>query len=128
MPATYTIHNSLLRICLHGTTSPSEVARCIVAAFSDPDCPDPVALLIDAAASTSLAGRSPDQIRYAVRFLGPHAERIGRRCAMLVSSDVDLGQVRLGGAYAGSFGVETRGFRSEAAALKWLGVEVDESS
>jgi hypothetical protein len=99
------------------------VTRCILDALSDPDCPNVVALLMDVTRSTSLADRSPAQVRYVCRFLGSHASRIDGRCAFVVASDAEHSMVRLGAAYAASVGVEIQGFRNEAAARDWLGVD-----
>lgn len=120
MAATYTIHDRLIRVELTGDTPPRELVRCVQAALSDPDCPQEADLLIDATASTSLAGRSPGEVRYAAHSLSRHASRLGGRCAIVVSSDAEYEVVRLGNAYASSIGTETRGFLSEAAARRWL--------
>lgn len=121
MPATYAIENNLVRMTLEGDTPPQGVTDCFLQVLADPDCPPVMALLLDATGSTSLAGRSAEEIRFVARFLEPHAERVGGRCAILVTSPMDHDMVRLGSVYTDSVGVETRGFRTEAAALKWLG-------
>jgi hypothetical protein len=107
---------------LVGDTPPQDVTNCFLEVMADSDCPPVMALLLDTTRSTSLASRTAEEIRFVARFLAPYAERVGGRCAILVTTPMDHDLVRLGSVYTDSIGVETRGFRTEAAALEWLGV------
>ena len=78
--------------------------------------------VFDVSRSESLPQRTSAQIIDVARYLGPHAEKIGRRCAVVASDDVHYGLSRMGSAYCEEVGVETRVFRVMADALEWLSV------
>jgi len=122
MPVTYAVRGSLLRLDLLGDYEPEDAIRALHEGLADPACPDPVCLLVDVSRSTSLETRSPNQIRRLVESLAPHAERIGKRCAVLAIRDVHFGLSRMGAVFSGEGGVESAVFREERAALDWLGV------
>ena len=92
----YAIDGRLVTIRLEGTYEPQDIIRQFVAAMGDPGCPERVTLLLDVTRSESLSGRSPDEIRLVAEFLGPYAERIGGRCAVVATKDVHFGLGRMG--------------------------------
>jgi hypothetical protein len=113
-------------LSLVGECAPEEVTNSFLDAMNDPDYPEVAELLVDVTAS-SLAERMTHEIRYVARFLGPHAERIGGRCAVLVSSDLDFGLTKMGAIFAAAVGVDTQIFRSEESARYWLGANRPEA-
>jgi len=122
MSVSYTIEKSLLRLTLEGEYAPEDIVRQFLAAIDDPKCPKPAALLVDVTRSASLATRPVEQIRMIAERLGEFTERIGGRCAVLASSDVNFGLSRLGSVYSEGVGVSTSVFRDLPEALAWLGV------
>jgi hypothetical protein len=124
MPVTYSIRSNLLLIVASGDYDAAEPPRTLLAALEDPACPPRVALLVDVRESRSLASRSMEEIRRIAEFVGPHAERIGGRCAVVTSSDLQFGLGRMGAAHAEGVGVNAAIFRDVAPALEWLGVPV----
>ena len=120
MAVTYRIDGNVLFMTFTGTYAPDDVTRQFVAAINDPACPAHVHLVVDVTASESLATRPTDEIRRVAEALGPHAARIGGRCAVVASEDVHFGLSRMGAVYSQSVGVETRVFRTLDDALAWL--------
>jgi hypothetical protein len=122
MSVTYTIQGKLLRLDLVGEYEPQDVPRAFLAALNDPTCPDPAKLLVDVTGSLSLANRAPFQIRYVSEFLGPYADRIERRCAVVAAKDVHFGLGQMGAVFTQGVGVTAEIFRDVESALEWLGI------
>ena len=123
MTVRYELTADLLRLIAEGDYEVDEVTGTFERALTDPKCPDPVSVLLDVRRSTSLEKRTPEEIARIVAPLQPHADRIGRRCAVLAASDVHYGLGRMGSVFAEEIGVEARIFREEEPALVWLGVK-----
>jgi hypothetical protein len=121
MGVSYAIDGKLVTISLEGTYEPQDIIRTFVDAMDDPRSPDRAALLLDVTRSESLSGRSPDEIRLVAEFLGPYAERIGGRCAVVAAKDVHFGLSRMGSVYTDGVGVKAEVFRDTESALEWLG-------
>jgi hypothetical protein len=120
MPVTYEIAGGRVRMTLAGAYAPGDVTATFLAALDDPRCPRPARLLMDVSDSRALATRPADDIRKVAEFLGPYADRIGGRCAVVAPTDVMVGLSQMGAVHTGRVGVETRVFRDEAAAVEWL--------
>lgn len=123
MPVTYSIEGKLVRLEMVGEYEPHDVTNCFLQALADPEFPQPAAMLLDVSRSSVLSSRDPMQIRYVAQFAAPHRDLIENRCAVLVSSDINYSQTRLGAVFSESVGIEAGIFRDEATALKWLGVK-----
>jgi len=123
MAVSYSLTGPLLQMELAGTYSPEDIVRQFLAAIADPDCPNPVALLVDVTRSDSLGTRSPGQIRFVAEFLGSYSKRINGRCAVVASEDLHFGLGRMGSVYSEGVGVEAQIFRDANAARVWLGVD-----
>ena len=120
MPVTWSLDGDLLRLNLEGHYQPTDIIDAFLSALADRRCPPEVSLLLDTTGSQSLDVRSSGQIRHVAEYLGPYRERIRRRCAIVVSTDLHFGLSRMGSAYSESVGVDARVFRSTAEALEWL--------
>jgi hypothetical protein len=122
MPVEHSFRAGVLTIAAVGVYEPSDLVHAFLAAMNDPACPRPVAMVFDVSRSESLATRPTDEIRKIAGFLGPYADRIGGRVAVVAPSDVHFGLSRLGAAHSEKAGVDAQIFRTMAEALKWLGV------
>lgn len=122
MAVQYSIREGLLTMELIGIYESRDVIRRFLDAMSDPECPSPVALLVDVSRSETLATRPAGEIRMVAEFLGPYADRIGGRVAVVASSDVHYGLSQMGAVHSERAGVAARVFRSTDGALRWLGV------
>jgi hypothetical protein len=120
MGVEYQIQDGVLMMSFGGTYEPEDVTERFVAAIKDPACPRPVALLVDVSRSEVLAERPASEIRRVAEFLGPYAERIGGRCAVVAPSDVHFGLSQLGSVHTERVGVISRVFRCRDQALAWL--------
>jgi hypothetical protein len=120
MPVSHTLESGILVITAQGSYAPEEVVGAFIQGLEDPRCPRPVGLLYDPSGSVDLKDRTPQQIRQVAMFLKPHAERIGRRIAVVVGNDVQFGLSRLGAVFAEDVGVEAQIFHSQADAKEWL--------
>lgn len=123
MPVRHEIDGSVLRLICEGEYPVSAMMETFEQALDDPRCPSRVAFLLDLRRSASLATRPAEEIRRVAEFLGPHVQRIGARCALLVETDVQFGLGRMGSVFAERVGVEADVFRDAKEALEWLGVE-----
>lgn len=120
MPVVHSIHGNLLKLELIGQYQPDDVIAAFMAAINDPNCPNPVALLVDVRKSETLASAAVADIRRVAEYLGPFAKRVGGRVAVVASSDVHFGLSRLGSVYSESVGVEAQVFRDLETAVAWL--------
>lgn len=120
MSVSYSLDRGLLHITAHGEYEPADIPRAFSAGLADRLCPNPVAVLLDVQGSTALARRSPEQIRLIAEYLAPYAERIGRRCAVVVANPVQQSLGRMGAAWCEGVGVEARVFLRHEAARAWL--------
>ena len=120
MPVSYSLQSGVLTLVASGKYAPEDIPHQFLAGLADPACPSPVGLLLDVSRSEVLAGRHPDQIRTVAEFLKPYADRIGRRCAVVVSRDAQFGLSRMGSVYAERVGVDAQVFRAMDDALAWL--------
>lgn len=120
MGVEYQIQDGVLTMSFAGIYEPKDVTERFVAGITDPACPKPVALLVDVSRSEVLAGRPASEIKRVAEFLGPYADRIGGRCAVVAPSDVQFGLSQMGSVHSERVGVISRVFRSYDQALAWL--------
>jgi hypothetical protein len=114
--------DQLLRMKLVGEYEPSDVIDAFRSAESDPKSPAQFALLVDVTRSEAMKRRSAEEIRHVAEALGPFADRIGRRCAVIAPAGLLFGLSRMGSVYSGAVGVDAQIFKDEASALEWLGL------
>ena len=120
MSVRYSIRQDVVTMEFAGVYEPHDVKRKFLEALADSQCPTPAALLIDVTRSESLATRPAADIRNVAEFLGPFADRIGRRVAVVAPSDVHFGLSQMGAVYSERVGVAARVFRTAVDALAWL--------
>jgi hypothetical protein len=120
VPVSHTLDSGILRITATGAYQPQDIPREFLAGLADPACPTPVGILLDVTGSAELSHRTPQQIRFVAEFLKPYAERIGRRCAVAIGSEVQYGLGRMGAVFAESVGVEVQIFPTADEAQAWL--------
>lgn len=120
MPVTYSFDDRIFRLDCIGEYSNEELRQNYNAALNDPAFPENALFLMDVTHSTSLAARPTQDIKETSSFLGPRADKFGKRCAIIALEDLYFGLMRMAGAFGETFGVETAVFRTEAEALQWL--------
>lgn len=120
MGVEYQIQDDVLTMSFAGPYAPQDVTEAFLAAMEDPACPNPVPLLVDVSRSESLATRPAEEIKRVARFLGPYADRIGGRCAVVAPADVQFGLSQMGSVHSEQVGVTSRAFRNREEALTWL--------
>ena len=120
MGVEYQFQDGVLAMSFAGQYAPDDVTERFLEALKDPACPDPVPLLVDVSRSESLATRPAEEIKMVARFLGPYADRIGGRCAVVAPTDVQFGLSQMGSVHSEGVGVTSRVFRSRQDALTWL--------
>jgi hypothetical protein len=120
MAVRYQIRDGVLTLTLEGSYESRDVIRMFLEGIEDPACPRPVAVLLDVSGSTSLATRPAAEIKMVAEFLGPYAERIGGRVAVVAPTDVAFGLSRMGAVHSEGVGIAARVFRDRDEALAWL--------
>lgn len=120
MAVHYQIRDGVLTLTLDGTYESRDVIRVFLEAIEDPKCPRPVALLVDVSRSKSLATRPAAEIKMVAEFLGPYAEHVGGRVAVVAPSDVAFGLSRMGAVHSEGVGITAQVFRAREDALVWL--------
>lgn len=120
MAVEYRIADGILTMAFVGQYEPKDIVSRFLEAMNDPACPRPVALLVDVTRSESLANRPGAEIRTVAEYLGPYADRIGGRCAVVAPSDVHFGLSQMGSVSSERVGVLSRVFRAREEAVAWL--------
>jgi len=120
MPVKYTIENGLLILDLSGDYETQDLIQTFLAAMKDPACPHEVGLLIDVSQSDSFSARPAGEIRMAAEFIGPYAQRVRSRVAVVATKDVHFGLSQMGAVYSRAVGVDARVFRTRDEAAEWL--------
>ena len=121
MPVTYEFDGPIVALRLTGLYETADVRAALRVALEDPRCPRVAGLLFDMRGSRSIAHRTADQVRAMAQFIASHADRFGRRLALLADTDAAFGLMRLGAVTFEQQGVETSVFRDAADAEQWLG-------
>jgi hypothetical protein len=120
MPVTYDFDGSILVMRMAGEYLLVEVRVALSAALDEAESRIVTGLLLDLSESESIATRSLGDITSIVGFLAYHAHAYGRRTALVASTDVAYGVLRLADVDFEAGGVETRLFRSHDDGLSWL--------
>jgi hypothetical protein len=77
-------------------------------------------LLFDLRTSQALTERSANDVRQLAQFLSQHGTRFGLCLAMVVSTDLAYGLMRLGGTHTEMSGLRSAVFRDINEARIWL--------
>ena len=120
MPVTYEFDGSIVAMRLTGSYETADVRAALRGALDDPRCLHAAGMLFDVRGSRSIARRTAAEVRTMARFVATHAERFGRRLALLADTDAAFGLMRLGAVAVEEQGVETSVFRDAAQAEAWL--------
>jgi len=120
MPVKYTIEEGLLILEMSGMYETQDVIQTFLAAMKDPACPHEVGFMLDVTQSESLAARPAGDIRQTAEFVGPYAQRIRSRVAVVASKDVHFGLSQMGAVYSRGVGVDAKVFRTREEAAEWL--------
>ena len=121
MPVTYHFDGCTVALRMTGLYETADVRAAFLAALAEPDRPEVAGLLFDVRGSQSLARRTADQVRTMAQFIASHADRFGRRLALVADNDVAFGLMRLASVGVEQHGVEASVFRDVAEAERWLG-------
>jgi len=121
MPVTYEFDGCIVAMRLRGVYETADVRDALRGALDDPRCPRAAGLLFDMRGSRSITQRSATEVRTMAQFIAAHAERFGRRLALLADTDAAFGLMRLGAVTVEQQGVEASVFRNAAQAAEWLG-------
>jgi hypothetical protein len=103
-----------------GLYEPADIRTALIGALRQQSSTCVRGLLFDVRASEVLQVRPADEIRAMAQFLSAHAQEFGRRLALLASTDVAYGLMRMGSVYVEGAGVATAVFRDERDAQDWL--------
>ena len=120
MPVTYDFDDNILALRMVGEYQPSDIRTALVAAIESPDHLGITGLLVDVRQSESIARRTLGDLTAIVGFLVYHARAYGGRVALLASTDIGYGMVRLADVDLVTGGVATRTFRELRDAMQWL--------
>jgi hypothetical protein len=120
MPVSYVFDARIAVVRMQGHYSVDELEDTILAALADPGRPAGVVLMFDLRESRALRDRPTEDVRGMARFLSRNRAKFNSRFAMVASSDLAFGLMRLGAVTAEAGGVVTEVFREYAPARAWL--------
>lgn len=120
MALEYRLEDGVLRFRFSGATPARDVYTVFHRAYGDPACPPSAPILIDLAASTSLATRTPDMIKMLSEFVLEHPDRPGGRVAVALPQPQRQRFDELMAETARRAGVSVRTFDESESALRWL--------
>jgi len=119
MPVLYAFRGEVLELRAIGSYAPTEVATAFHLALADPARPRLRALLYDVRESLEVRTRSTPDVRAAVAFFSTLAKEVGQRAALLVSTDVAYGVMRMVAGWAEGSGIDVEVFRDPDEAYAW---------
>jgi hypothetical protein len=119
MPVSYAFRGDVLELRASGTYAPGEVAQAFERALADPDRPVLRALLYDVRESSVVGGRSTPEVRQAVAFFESLGQQVGQRVALLATTDVAYGVMRMVAAWAEARDIDASVFRDADEAFAW---------
>lgn len=120
MPVTHEILGETLALRMVGKYEPADIRTALATAFSGERADGVRGLLFDVSQSTSLRQRDARGIRAMAAFLAHLAARYHLRIALVGTSDLAFGLMRLGAADLEAVGVDTWVFRTNTEAERWL--------
>ena len=120
MPVSYEFDENILVLRMVGDYVPADIRAALSAALQDDARPALTGLLFDVSASTSLGARSSRDVRSMAALLSHLAPQFGGRLALLGTTDLQYGQMRLGSVDVEAAGVDVWPFRDRSEALRWL--------
>lgn len=119
MPVTYAFRGSVLEIRAVGTYAADEVGHAFRAALEDPTRPVLRALLYDVRESAVVGTRSTPEVREAVAFFHGLGQQVGQRVALLATTDVAYGVMRMVAGWADGQDIDAAVFRDPDEAFAW---------
>jgi len=119
MPVTYAFRGQVLEIRAVGSYPADEVGRAFRMALEDPARPVIRALLYDVRESAVVAGRSTPEVREAVAFFHSLSQQVGQRVALLATTDVAYGVMRMVAGWAEGQDIDVAVFRDPDEAFGW---------
>jgi hypothetical protein len=125
MPVAYEFDGSILVLRMTGEYLLIEIRIALAAALDEAESRIITGLLVDTSASESIATRSLGDITSVVGFLAYHSQSYGRRAALVATSDVAFGVLRMADADFDVAGVDTQLFRSYDEGMRWLQAQRD---
>lgn len=120
MPVSFEFDGRILVLRLAGIYPPAHIRAALVAALAEPRSRPLNGALVDVSESQSLATRTLGDMTSIVGFLAYHAAAFGNRIALVVSSDVAYGVVRMAAEDLRTAGIAANVFRDGAEARRWL--------
>lgn len=120
MPVSYEFDESILVLRMVEHYLPADIRAALAAALQADARPALTGMLFDVSASTSLGARSTRDVRSMAALLSHLAPQFGGRLALLATTDLQYGQMRLGSVDVEAAGVEVWPFRDRSEALRWL--------
>jgi hypothetical protein len=120
VPVSYSFDSAIVVIKGAGHYTPDDLKAATLAALDDPVLPENPVGMFDLRDSDVLAKRSSSQLADMALFLERLAPRFNNRLAMVVSSTVGYGLMRLGTAYVETPGIRVEIFREYDDARIWL--------
>lgn len=119
MPVSYRFRGDVLELRAIGAYAPEEVAQAFDRALADPARPALRALLYDVRESSVVGGRSTPEVRTAVAFFESLGQQVGQRVALLATTDVAYGVMRMVAAWADARNIDASVFRDADEAFAW---------
>ena len=119
MPVLYAFRGEVLELRAIGSYAPAEVTTAFRLALADPARPRLRALLYDVRESQEVAMRTTPDVREAVAFFSTLGNEVGQRAALLASTDVAYGVMRMVAGWAGGCGIDADVFRDPEEAYAW---------
>jgi len=119
MPVSYAFRGEVLEIRATGAYAADEVGLVFRAALEDPARPVLRALLYDVRESAVVATRTTPQVREAVGFFHGLSHQVGQRVALVATTDVAYGVMRMVAGWAEGQDIEVAVFRDPDEALAW---------
>lgn len=120
MPAAYREEDGCGVLELGGTYTVVEARDALMGGLGDASREQRIGLIVDISESEMVVGRTSAEIMRAAQALGVIGDRFSQRLAVVASTAVAFGLMRMGGVHAENVGLTVHVFRDFHSALEWV--------
>ncbi len=120
MAVSFSYDGRIVVVRMVGDYTTAELRQVVLQSLDDPASPPKPMMLFDLRESTAIQKRSANEVKEMARFLASIGHRFAHRAALVASTDVAFGLMRLGSSLVADGGPTPGVFRDVEAARAWL--------
>ena len=120
MPVTYRFDSKIVVIEMVDEYSIDDLHAAVLNSLADSECPVKPSILFNLTESRSIHTRSSEEVKASAISLASLGKHFSNRIALVASTDLAYGLMRMGSVFAEEEGAKPQVFRTFVEAWKWL--------